>query len=551
MQEIVLTEEQREIVKRVFENRVVLVNAFAGTGKTTTCMATIKEANKRGKKALYLVFNRAMSKSAKEKGNLLGLDADIKTVHSLAYGELAKRGYFKGKQVGSIKTKMVADAFGIPTKTAFWLLEFFNQFLFSSYPFDKIDAFIEEKVKINRRFAYGLQVMGGSYDVVSLLYDLVDKVRKGELITPHDFYLKDFVFSEHVIRLPHKLVILDESQDANPLFMELMQRIKAEHLLIVGDKHQRIYQFRNTVDAFRFFTEPLVLYLTQTFRFGSNISDLANTILAFKGEKKRIRPMTSPKGVEKEQAVLSYTNSQILSYYLDLTEKEREVATFEKDIEEVIKPVLSILVLKEANDEDLDDWDDWDDWDLDDKAKVNRVIARHSIGKDLLDFSILNTFKNYEEVQYYVEQISSAQKTAGDEDSNLLTDMEIVQAYRLSEELTISELLMIIEEYRNNKAKRKNLYLSTAHASKGMEYAKVILLPDLAIEKDTLLYFLEQQANNGHIPADIIMSMNLLYVAITRASTDIEMHPDVVKSLKFMEKHIEKQQPLKTGETGE
>ncbi len=74
MQKIVLTEEQREIVKRVFENRVVLVNAFAGTGKTTTCMATIKEANKRGKKALYLVFNRAMSKSAKEKGNLLGLD---------------------------------------------------------------------------------------------------------------------------------------------------------------------------------------------------------------------------------------------------------------------------------------------------------------------------------------------------------------------------------------------------------------------------------------------------------------------------------------------
>lgn len=317
--------------------------------------------------------------------------------------------------------------------------------------------------------------------------------------------------------------------------MELIQRIKAEHLLIVGDKHQRIYQFRNTVDAFRFFTEPLVLYLTQTFRFGSNISDLANTILAFKGEKKRIRPMTSPKGVEKEQAVLSYTNSQILSYYLDLTKKEREVATFEKDIKEVIKPVLSILVLKEANDED----------------EVNRVIARYYIDKDLLDFSILNTFKNYEEVQYYVEQISSAQKTAGDEDSNLLTDMEIVQAYRLSEELTISELLMIIEEYRNNKAKRKNLYLSTAHASKGMEYAKVKLLPDLAIEKDTLLYFLEQQANNGHIPADIIMSINLLYVAITRASTDIEMHPDVVKSLKFMEKHIEKQQPLKTGETGE
>lgn len=532
MQEIVLTKEQREIVKRVFENRVVLVNAFAGTGKTTTCMATIKEANKRGKKALYLVFNRAMSKSAKEKGNLLGLDADIKTVHGLAYGELAKRGYFKGKQVGSIKTKMVADAFGIPTKTAFWLLEFFNQFLFSSYPFDKIDAFIEEKVKTSRRFAYGLQVMGGSYDVVSLLYDLVDKIRKGELITPHDFYLKDFVFSEHVIRLPHKLVILDESQDANPLFMELIQRIKAEHLLIVGDKHQRIYQFRNTVDAFRFFTKPLVLYLTQTFRFGSNISDLANTILAFKGEKKRIRPTTSPKGVEKEQAVLSYTNSQILSYYLDLTEKEREVATFEKDIKEVIKPVLSILVLKEAKDED----------------EVNRVIARYYIDKDLLDFSILNTFKNYEEVQYYVEQIYSAQKTAGDEDSNLLTDMEIVQAYRLSEELTISELLMIIEEYRNNKAKRKNLYLSTAHASKGMEYAKVILLPDLAIEKDTLLYFLEQKANNGHIPADIIMSINLLYVAITRASTDIEMHPDVVKSLKFMEKHIEKQQPLKTGE---
>ena len=62
-----LTFEQERIVHAVFNYPTVLVNAFAGTGKTTTCMATIREANKRNLKVLYVVFNKAMSDDAHRK----------------------------------------------------------------------------------------------------------------------------------------------------------------------------------------------------------------------------------------------------------------------------------------------------------------------------------------------------------------------------------------------------------------------------------------------------------------------------------------------------
>lgn len=153
-----LTFEQESIVHAVFNYPTILVNAFAGTGKTTTCMATIREANKRNLKVLYLVFNKAMSDEAKRKAK--DLKVDIRTVHSLAYYELAKRGYFTNRQVSNIKVKDVSLALDIPYRLAFWVLEFFNQFLFSPFDFNQIEDFVSQKVQASLRFRHGYEEVG-------------------------------------------------------------------------------------------------------------------------------------------------------------------------------------------------------------------------------------------------------------------------------------------------------------------------------------------------------------------------------------------------------
>mgnify|MGYP000512812946 CR=1 FL=1 len=60
-----LTKNQKEIITKSEKNSFIKINAFAGTGKTTT-LKCLTETYK-NKKFLYLVFNKSMSDDAKKK----------------------------------------------------------------------------------------------------------------------------------------------------------------------------------------------------------------------------------------------------------------------------------------------------------------------------------------------------------------------------------------------------------------------------------------------------------------------------------------------------
>ena len=76
-----LTQEQNEIVKFKYRpGNIILIQAFAGTGKTTTLINISKHNPK--KSVLYLTFNKSLVDSAKY---IPGIDnTDICTMHSLA-----------------------------------------------------------------------------------------------------------------------------------------------------------------------------------------------------------------------------------------------------------------------------------------------------------------------------------------------------------------------------------------------------------------------------------------------------------------------------------
>jgi len=509
MREIKLTDEQESIVDAVFSNEeVILVNALAGTGKTTTCFEVMKRAAKKNLRVLYVVFNKEMASEALEKAKKLGLDVEIKTVHGFAFQQLAKRGYFKNKAVGSFKTKDISEILELKHFEAFCVLEFFNHFLFSNYDFDKIEDFVSYKIEKSPFFRRKAEIVGEK--LPTLLKTLINLLKNGNrLPLPHDFYLKDYVFSNFPALKKYDIVILDESQDANPLFLEFLKKFAAKKL-IIGDKHQRIYHFRNTVNAFKFFENAKTLYLTQTFRFSHNIAELANIILKFKGEKKEIKPALIPRKVNKEYAIISYTNSALLEFYLKSEEKHS--LAFERNIKEVIKTLASVLALKEGYTQELP-----------------------------VDHTIFNAFRSFSELEDYVKEIEQAyyKKNGEEEGENVITDIELLKAYYLSEHFSQSDLVTLIHEYEKNKDKEKLYYLTTAHSAKGLEYNMTFLLKDLAIPKEALQTYQNSVKNKQQVNPQLLTSINTLYVALTRASLQSNINHEVCKTLDFMKNNSE------------
>ena len=91
----------------------------------------------------------------------------------------------------------------------------------------------------------------------------------------HDHYLKYWALSKPVINTD--FILFDEAQDADPIMLNVLNNQSAQ-VIYVGDRHQQIYAFRGAVNAMQSLEIPETR-LSQSFRFGQDIADLANTIL--------------------------------------------------------------------------------------------------------------------------------------------------------------------------------------------------------------------------------------------------------------------------------
>lgn len=74
-------------------------------------------------------------------------------------------------------------------------------------------------------------------------------------------------------------LMVDEAQDMNPTTLDIVKNQHHLPRLIVGDPYQQIYQFRGSKNALTDFGASKTFFLTQSFRFGSQIAYFANTWL--------------------------------------------------------------------------------------------------------------------------------------------------------------------------------------------------------------------------------------------------------------------------------
>lgn len=96
----------------------------------------------------------------------------------------------------------------------------------------------------------------------------------------HDTYLKLFSLGKPV--LPFDTILFDEAQDANPVLLSIVESQPVQRIY-VGDAHQQIYSWRGAENAMQGLALPK-FPLYQSFRFGPDLADYANRILAVKWE---------------------------------------------------------------------------------------------------------------------------------------------------------------------------------------------------------------------------------------------------------------------------
>ncbi|QKF59266.1 3'-5' exonuclease [Aliarcobacter lanthieri] len=443
---MILSEEQINIIniaKKLNENEILKINAFAGTGKTTTLNEISK--NIYDKTFLYLAFNNDIVKDAKKKfkGNVVPT-----TVNSLAYKNvIIPNGYNLAKQ--SFSAFYVGEILSIDFSDAYDVLRIYSMFCNSDYKtIDEIKSkYIPKRLD--------------SFEYAQILYD---KIKNKELECDHSFYLKEYELSNLAKKFNYDYILLDEAQDTNPVTLSIFNQLSGRKIL-VGDTHQTIYQFRDSVNAMETICSDYTCYLSTTYRCNQKIVDYANIVLK-KFKKENVELVSGILNQDlttiNETAYITRTNSEIIKLIQKLDNFDCK-----KNLEDIFG--LSLDIYKTFISDKKDDF----------KSKK---------------YEFLNKFNYLKDLKEYAKKVD---------------DVELTGAVR-NAEMFKGYLFVLFNKAKTKQDTNSKNKLITAHKSKGLEYDEVKICEDF------------KNPENCDTSSDFICESNLLYVAITRAKKNIE-----------------------------
>ena len=447
------TEEQVFPIEMACEGHNLLINAFAGTGKSTTFQFIADRLSH--KRILYVTFGKENIVSAKAK---FGKNVECFTAHALAYRFAAKSipGFENGKVIPYLSVSGLLSSLNLEASTFEQRQKYVVR---ATLAIDIIGLFSKS---IDRKISWK-HLEQNEYEVdekdkrraMSMAVTYWDMFVQGNAQLTHDMYLKYWQLACPV--LDYDLILFDEAQDADPLMIDVINR-QSTQKIAVGDHHQQIYSFRGAVNALEVFDIETSAQLTQSFRYGPLIADMANMVLM------------NHKGI----------NTGIKGNPQLRTSIERHYVPHDVMIGRTMKSLFEeMFKMMDGGYQDFAL--------LGDVAAIRSIIfAINALKKGKLVYHpFIAGFDTYDEFLLYCKY---AQTEA------IPTYQAIMHEHGFFE---LIEMLMMLE----GKTKAETILL-TAHKSKGLEFGNVTLLNDfIGPEKKT--YNIEES--------------NLLYVALTRA----------------------------------
>lgn len=474
------TDEQQAVIDH--SGAFLAVNAFAGAGKTTT-LKGVALANP-DKRILYLAFNKEMSEVARRA---MPHNVHVTTVHSYA---LHRLGWGNKKLEKPLKPLYIKRHY---ERGKFAALFESRPYRAAKLMFDALNAYCQQDV-INdvEEFGYRYFMSDERRELAAaLLKDIWHRTNdpNDAMPTTHDVYLKYWQLQKP--KIDADLILLDEAQDVSaPMYAVFVAQDHARRIL-VGDKHQAIYDFRGAINAMQYADDDgaETLYLTQSFRFGQRIADLANRILVmFKGEEHRIRTnktdstithqldLKHTKGIERPLCVITRTNAQLFEIAYDLTRAGIKFSFAGNIASYPFFKAQDVFFLALGQKSSI----------------VDRFIA---------EFSSFAEYKEYAKESKDIEEIMLC---------------NFVEKYQ-------KDGVRIIAEVQAKNDPSALITLTTAHKSKGSEWDEVYLGDD----------FVSLFNDKGQPTALMESEANLLYVAVTRAKYRLQANSDCWRLLQF------------------
>lgn len=467
------TDEQDRIVNS--ESDTIIVNAFAGTGKTTTLVDYAKK--NKSNKMLYIAFNKSVVDEANKR---FPKNVESRTSHSLAFQDIGSK--YKNK-LGELKAYSITKAITQP-KTDYTgakiVVKALNRFMSST----------DNEIGIQHFLGLGHQPEKerALLEIAKKSWDLMISTRNRDLRIPHDGYLKLYQLSNPSLS-KYDTILLDEAQDTNPCLFDIFQKQKDAIKVMVGDTHQNIYEFRGSMDVMSMMTGEN-LFLTTSFRFGDDIAEMANIILQkFKKEKNFIKGqskiksmVTLPEGFDPrlKTCYLSRTNAVLFDVAARLINKN-------------VKPINFVGGVNNYG------------FDL-----IQDVHYLRKNQKDQIKNNFIKSFNTLGQLERFAHAT---------EDNEIKSRVMVAKKYD-------DFVPNMLKKLRAAYSPKSNMSLTTAHKSKGLEWDQVILSDDFIDLAECT------QVHDFMIDARDLQEINLLYVAMTRAKNNLILNP---KSKNFLE----------------
>lgn len=470
------TDEQIACRDLFLDGDSMVIEAGAGTGKTSTLRLLAATSPKRGR---YLAFNKSIVLDVAGK---MPDRVAASTAHSLAFQAVGKR-YAHRLSSSRMRSLQVARTLGVNSCTvkygdqpkqldAGWcashVLAALGVFCRTvddtptRYHFPYVDG-IDPMADDGKRTYDNNHMLAAALEsaLVKAWADISDT--DGTLPFRHDHYLKLWQLSRP--RIETDYIMFDEAQDADPVMAAVVGAQDCQ-VVYVGDAQQAIYEWRGAINALEGFESDHRRFLTQSFRFGAEIAAVANDVLAQLRAPLRITgtptidSFVGELTVEETDTILCRSNAKAITEVLNAQRRGcpvhligggKEVASFARAAQALMEG----------------------------RGTSHRELA---------------CFTTWGEVQDYVQ--------------NDQLGGELRLLVNLVDDFTVPVILTALEKMPSEEA--ADLVVSTAHKAKGREWSAVQIANDFT----------------GIEQSD--PERRLRYVAITRAQhflDDTALHP--------------------------
>lgn len=479
------TTEQTKALDLFGTGSDLVIQARAGAGKTSTLKLLAESTSGRGQ---YLAFNKSI---VTEAGQKMPRNVTASTIHSLAFRNYGAR--FKHRlNSRRMRSNELARLLGLDP----FVVTYGSQrkvlpagFL-AGHVMKAVERFCSsaDPEPTARHIAYidGIDLPDDdghrTYENNDAVAEyLVGAVREawqdltrddGSLPFGHHVYLKGWQLTDP--QIPADFILLDEAQDVAPVMYAIFAAQRNAQLVAVGDDAQEIYAFTGAVNAMAQMETEHRATLSQSFRFGPAIAEVANRVLEMLDTPPLVgtNEIASIVGsVAEPDCILTRTNAVAVEQVLIAQRAGRRPHLMGGGYE-----VVSFA-----------------------RAARDLQNGRSTEHRDLACFT------TWGEVQEYVEQDVQG------EDLRLMV--------KLVDEFGTQTVLDALDNMTPEDA--ADVVISTAHKSKGREWRSVQLAADFNREREGVLVRPEPE------------ELRLLYVAATRAQLELDV--DAVQILSASE----------------